>query len=117
MPNALCHFELITNDPQKCKAFYGALFDWQFDDKSMPGYTLINAGADPTGGIMPKPPDAPGACSNVYFSVDDIDATLAKVIEQDGKVLVPKTAIPGVGNFAIFADPEGIPVGIMQPQG
>ena len=115
MPNTLCHFELMTNDAEKCKAFYGAVFDWQFDDESMPGYTLVNTGAEPTGGVFPRPPEAPDVCLNVYFQVNDIDATLEKAIGQGGKVLVPKTAIPNVGHFAMFADPEGITIGLMQP--
>ena len=115
MPNPLCHFELMTEDPEKCKAFYGAVFDWKFDDASMPGYTLINTGTEPTGGVFPKPAEAPGVCLSAYFQVDDIDATLAKATEGGGTVLVPKTPIPNVGHFAMFADPEGIPVGIMQP--
>lgn len=114
MPNPLCHFELMTDDPEKCKAFYGAVFDWEFDDASMPGYTLVNAGAEPSGGVFPKPPEVPGVCLNVYFRVQDIDETLNKVTEHGGQVLVPKTAIPNVGHFAMFADPEAIPIGILQ---
>ena len=50
MPNPLCHFEFMTGDLAKCQAFYGKVFDWQFDDKSIPGYSLINAGSEPSGG-------------------------------------------------------------------
>lgn len=107
----------MTNDPAKCKAFYGAVFDWQFDDKTMPGYTLVNTGTEPSGGIFPKPPDAPGVCINVYFNVDDIETVLSKAKSHGATVLVPKTPIPGVGHFAMFSDPEGIPVGIMQSEG
>ena len=114
MPNPLCHFELMTDDPERCKAFYGAVFDWEFDDASMPGYTLVNAGAEPSGGVFPKPPDVPGVCLNVYFKVQNIDETLNKVTEHGGQVLVPKTAIPNVGHFAMFTDPEAIPIGILQ---
>jgi predicted enzyme related to lactoylglutathione lyase len=52
---------------------------------------------------------------NVYFKVDDIVKTLAASTKHGGKVLVPKTPIPGVGHFAMFTDPEGIVLGIMQP--
>jgi predicted enzyme related to lactoylglutathione lyase len=115
MPNPLCHFELMTADPENCRAFYGAIFDWQFDDESMPGYTLVNTGAEPTGAIFSKPEQVPGVCTNVYFQVSDIDSTIERVTENGGNVLVPKTEIPNVGHFAMFTDPEGIPVGIMQP--
>ncbi|HNQ24248.1 MAG TPA: VOC family protein [Phycisphaerae bacterium] len=115
MANPLCHFELMTGDMAACKAFYGGLFDWQFDDRSMPGYTLINAGVEPTGGMMAKPPQAPGSCLSVYFLVDDIDATLAKASALGGSVIVPRTPIPGTGAFAMIADPEGIVFGILKP--
>ncbi len=115
MPNPLCHFELMTTDVAKCKAFYGAVFEWKFDDKSMAGYTLIHTGQEPTGGVFAKPPDAPHACTNVYFTVDDIERVLGLAAKHGGKTLVPKTAIPGIGHFAMFADPEGIAIGIMRP--
>lgn len=115
MPNPLCHFELMTDDVARCKAFYGAVFDWKFDDEAMPGYTIVQTGQDPGGGVFARPQEAPHACLNVYFTVGDIDKTLAKAVELGGKVLVPKTPIPGVGHFALFADPEGIVIGIMRP--
>lgn len=118
MPNPLCHFELMVTDLDKCKAFYGTVFDWKFDDASIPGYTLVNAGAEPMGAVFEKPPDVPGVCANIYFQVNDIDATLKKATEVGATLLVPKTEIPNnVGHFAMFADPEGIPIGIMQPAG
>ena len=115
MGNPLCHFELMTNDVAKCKTFYGAVFDWKFDDQTMSGYTLIATGQDPSGGAFPKPAEAPYPCLNVYFTVEDIEATLGKVNKHGGKTLVPKTAIPSVGHFAMFTDPEGIAIGLLQP--
>jgi hypothetical protein len=115
MGNPLCHFEFMTNDVAKAKAFYGEVFDWRFDEATMPGYTLIHAGAEPGGGMFPKPPNAPGPCLNVYFLVTDIDATLARVTRLGGTVIVPKSPIPGHGQYAMFADPDGIAVGLFQP--
>ncbi len=117
MANSLCHFELMTNDVGKCRAFYGSVFSWTFDDASMPGYTIIHTGQDPGGGLFAKPPEAPHPCMNVYFTVQSIEKTLATVNEKGGKTLVPMTAIPNVGHFAMFTDPEGVVIGIMQPVG
>lgn len=114
MANPLCHFELMTSDLHKCRDFYGAVFDWQFDENTMPGYTLINTGTDPPGGIMKKPEKLPGVCINTYFNVGDIDTVLKKAVEHGGKILVGKTPVPTVGHLAMFADPEGIVIGIMQ---
>lgn len=115
MANTLCHFELMSGNPEKCRAFYGALFDWTFDEKSLPGYTVVHTGSDPTGGIFPRPQQAPRACMNIYFTVTDLDRTLTRAQELGGKVLVPKTPIPGTGAFAMFSDPEGVAIGVMQP--
>jgi hypothetical protein len=114
MSNPLCHFEFMTADVEKCRAFYGTVFNWEFDGDSMPGYTLVQTGQDPAGGLFQKPDTAPSPCLNAYFTVEDIDATLATATEHGAEVLVPKTPIPGVGHFAMFTDPEGIVVGIMK---
>lgn len=114
MSSALCHFELVTTDASKCKTFYGAVFGWQFDDRRMPGYTLIQTGQEPSGGILPNAA-AHGPGLNAYFSVASIDDCLKRVAQAGGEVLMAKTAVPGVGHMAIFADPEGISVGVIQP--
>jgi uncharacterized protein len=114
MGAALCHFEFMSDNPEKCQAFYANVFGWEFDNTSMPGYTGVNTGKEPCGGLMQRPPQAPRPALNVYFMVPDIAATLAKVQKVGGQVIVPKTPIPNVGAFAMFADPEGIVVGIFQ---
>ncbi|MCC7294102.1 MAG: VOC family protein [Phycisphaerales bacterium] len=117
MPNPLCHFEFMTGDVQKCREFYGKVFDWTFDDQAMPGYTLIHTGADPGGGLMSRPAVAPMACLTVYFSVADMEQTIRKVKEGGGRILVEPTDIPHVGTYAIIADPEQVVVGLLKPAG
>lgn len=112
MANPLCHWELMVNDPAKARQFYGRVFDWHFDDGSSPEYTMIQTGGI-GGGMMARPPASPIAALNVYFQVDDITETLRRVVESGGSVIVPKTAIPP-GWFAMFLDPDQIPVGIVE---
>ena len=61
MKNVFCHFELSTDDTGKAKEFYGALFDWKFNDMDMHGsvYTGIDTGEQPGGG-----PDLPPLLNN-----------------------------------------------------
>ena len=113
MPNPLCHWDLMVNDLAKAKQFYGRVFDWRFDDAPFPGYTMIDPGGGVPGGIMARSPASPMAMLNTYFQVDDIAATLRKVVEAGGTVIVPKTEIPP-GWFAMFLDPDQIPVGIVE---
>lgn len=114
MSNPLCHFEFMTRDPEKFKAFYSTVFKWNLDDASMPGYTLIDAGAEPTGGMFPAPENVPTGCVNVYFMVNNIEDTLEDAKTQGAKILINKTEIPHVGHIAMISDPEGICVGLMQ---
>ncbi|MBU0638329.1 MAG: VOC family protein [Planctomycetes bacterium] len=114
MGSPLCHFEFMSNNPEKCKRFYGSVLGWEFDDRPFPGYTMIKTGSKPGGGLMKRPDQAPAACMCVYFQVDDIPATLEKVKDAGGTVVVEETEIPGVGWFAIATDPEEISFGIFK---
>jgi predicted enzyme related to lactoylglutathione lyase len=114
MPSPLCHFEFMTNDPGKCKQFYGSVFGWEFDDQSMPDYMFIRTGSEPGGGLMKRPDEVPAACMYVYFMVDDIPVTLERVKAGGGTVYKGETEIPNVGWFAVAADPEGITFGLFK---
>lgn len=114
MSNHVCHWDLTVSDMEKAKAFYGQVFDWKFDETSMPGYTMIDTGKEPGGGMMVRPPQAPHCSLSTYFLVDDVEATLAKAVAAGAKVIVPRTPIPGVGAFGMFLDPDGIPLGVFE---
>ena len=51
----------------------------------------------------------------VYFRVDDIDACLARVVSEGGKVLNPKTSIGKYGYVGHFEDSEGNRVALHCP--
>lgn len=112
MANPIIHWELMVEDVAKARAFYGKVFDWRFEENNPQGYTMIDTGTAPGGGLMARPPTAPAAALNTYFRVDDINRTLAVVVESGGTVIVPKTEIPGIGWFAMFVDPDRIPIAI-----
>ena len=50
----------------------------------------------------------------VYFSVDDVDASAARVSELGGSISVPPTDI-SVGRFAVVGDPQGGTFTIFKP--
>jgi predicted enzyme related to lactoylglutathione lyase len=121
-PNTLLWNELYTPDLEKAKTFYKAAFG--LESESVPGmdYTMLKVGDRPIGGLMstgiggPVPADVPPHW-NVYFAVDDTDAAVAKVEKLGGKTIVPPTDIPGVGRFAVLADPQGASFSVMKGQG
>lgn len=116
MGNPIVHWDLVVSDPEKSKAFYGSVFDWRFDDASFPGYTIIDIGEEGRGGgMMQRPPDAPGHSLNTYFGVDDVEATLAKAAAEGATVVIGKTEVPGIGCWGMFLDPDGIPMCLFEP--
>jgi len=44
--------------------------------------------------MMKRPDESPAPHLNVYFSVDDVDATLNKATGAGASVVAPKTEIP-----------------------
>jgi predicted enzyme related to lactoylglutathione lyase len=113
----VAHFEILSADPQRAQAFYGELFDWKTSaDESWGDYLLVDTGAGEGaigGGIgRPSSPGEPPV--KLYVAVDDLDATLRRAEELGGTTLVPPMDLPeGFGRMAVFADPDGTPVGIM----
>jgi predicted enzyme related to lactoylglutathione lyase len=47
--------------------------------------------------------------------VADIEVTLTQATELGGSVLAPVTDMPGVGRFAVLADPTGAAFSVLQP--
>lgn len=114
MGNPLIHWELLVADEAKGKEFYGNVFAWHFSEGNSPGYSLIETGMTPGGGILTKPETAPSFALHANFKVDDIDETLARAADAGGTIIATKTHIPGVGWWGMFADPDGIPIGIVE---
>ncbi len=114
--NPIVHFEWRTRDTGRLTKFYGALFDWKFNEM-MPGYTAVDTGnKEGGGGIMQIPDGQPiptGTCN--YVSVPDLDDAENKVKAAGGVILMSKQDVPGRGAFSVFNDPEGNTVGIWQP--
>ena len=63
---------------------------------------------------MQRPKDAPHP--TIYVGVSSIDETIKKVEAAGGKVVTPKTPIPGMGAYARVADTEGNVIGLFQSQ-
>jgi len=49
-----------------------------------------------------------------YVSTEAIDRTLAKARELGGRVLMPRTELPGGTVLGMLADPEGNAIGLVE---
>ena len=104
-------YELMTSDVEAAQAFYGKVVGWTMADSGMPGmrYTIATVGKRPVAGLMGFPPDR-GTGPVMWFgyiAVADVDAMAERVRGAGGAVHRPPTDIPGVGRFAVVADPQG----------
>lgn len=118
-PGALCWTELMTRDTAKATAFYGPVIGWKAQATPMgdtPYTCWLRPDGEMAGGMLPITPEMGPmpACWTSYFHVADIAATVKKAAGLGGKVAVPPTAVPGVGQFSILADPQGAHFAVLQ---
>jgi predicted enzyme related to lactoylglutathione lyase len=50
----------------------------------------------------------------ITIDVDGIDDALKQIEAEGGSTVTPRTAIPGMGAFAYFKDPEGNVLGLWE---
>jgi predicted enzyme related to lactoylglutathione lyase len=106
MAGTIVHFELPSADVDRAGGFWNGLFGWSIGDSVMEGfdYRMFQASEDQGGAVMPS--ETAGSGLIVYFSTDDIDASVAKVRELGGTA-EDKQPVPTHGWFASCKDTEG----------
>ena len=117
------HFEIPFDNKQRAMDFYSKAFGWQLQDMPEMNYVMANTvatGPDyrPTepgainGGLFQRPKEAPSPV--MYIGVASVDEAIKKVTSAGGKVVTPKTAIPGMGAYGRVSDTEGNVVGLFE---
>ena len=118
-PVSLSWNELNTRDPEAAESFYRAVFGWTANRNDMGGgatYTEWQLDGRSVGGMIDmrgRVPEQIPAHWLTYFAVDDTDATVARVTELGGQVMVPAMDIEP-GRFAVVADPNGAFFAVMK---
>jgi uncharacterized protein len=111
--NPFVWYDVMTNDMKATESFYTKVVGWTAKDFGMPagGYTLFSAGSSMVGGLMPISAEAAAMgvkpCWSGYIGVPDVDAYTQRVKAEGGAVHRQPEDIPGVGRFAVVADPQG----------
>ena len=95
-------------DQAKAKAFYQEVLGWTINDMPMQNgssYSAAVVGETAIGGFSPMPEDS--ASWTIFFTVADVDASVAKAKAKGAAVIQPAMDMPGVGRMATLTDPQG----------
>jgi hypothetical protein len=113
MGKAVVRFEISAADDGPLVGFYGQLFGWELHGLPGGDYTRIDTrgGLGLNGGIRKSRTGEPW--STFYVETDDLQATLDKATALGGTTVMPVTHL-GAANQAMFNDPDGLLVGLVQ---
>ncbi len=106
--------DVIAPDPDAGRAFYRAVFGWEFEPWGPPNFYLIKTGDAPpaaSGGLLQERRELlPGSRMIGFectFVVGNLDETIRAIEKHGGKMVTAKFRIPSVCTVAYFQDTEG----------
>lgn len=113
MPAPIVFFDIAGPDAAKLKDFYANVFGWEIG--AMGNVTATTSGPSPStlNGTFRQDP----AGSLLYFGVPDINTTVETIKANGGTIDAPRFAVPGVVILALFRDPAGNRMGLVEMDG
>ncbi len=109
--NPVVWFEVIGQDADKLRSFYGELLGWQFDLENPMKYGMVAAGEGGiAGGVGQAQPGGRG-WATFYTKVPDLEAAMAQATALGSSVLLEIQELPDT-RVAVVTDPEGNAVGL-----
>ncbi|MGR8009988.1 VOC family protein [Streptomyces hypolithicus] len=131
-----CWVDVALADVEAGKRFYGALFDWTFEDPAGPASPAGQGDPSPVGqverarlprgpvhalsdgkkvaGLTPKRDGRMPTAWGMYFATDDAAALARKIRDAGGQMVTDPQPVPPLGTMAVAADPGGAVFGLWQ---
>lgn len=113
MVGEFCWVELLTSDVEAAQSFYGEVMGWTSAESGLADrhYRIFSQDGHGVAGLMlvPEEARAQGARPHwlSYISSENVDAGVEKVVASGGALWRAAETLPGVGRFAVVADPQG----------
>ncbi len=104
-PGRFVWLDLVTQDVERAKSFYGSLFGWTFREGDR--YTEVLHRGAPIAGIVAAESPERGSEWLPSLSVADVDRASAAARASGGIVERGPLDAPGRGRLALVSDPEG----------
>lgn len=106
------HWEIEAEDPERQRAFYAAVFNWDISDGPI---MSIGAGL---GGPEPGPAGHIRQSNHrrvsLYVQVRDLASAIESVVANGGAVVAERFQIPDGATLAMVTDPEDNPLTLVQ---
>lgn len=119
-PGRFVWHDLMTYDRNGAVPFYTKLLGWKTREQDVASADYVhflNDGKDIAGAPKrEKDAHAPPPHWLAYVTVDDVDATCAKVKSLGGQVHYGPVTMERVGTFAVIADPTGGVIAAFKPE-
>jgi predicted enzyme related to lactoylglutathione lyase len=119
----IVHFQIPSDDIERSKKFYNQLFGWKIEKspesntpKGMENWevtTTDDKGNKALAGGMSKRSMPQQQITN-FIGVKSVDDYSSKVEKLGGKLVVPKTAVPGMGYYEVCLDTENNSFGLFE---
>ena len=113
----ISYLDFSAEDPERAVNFYNKIFGWQINKWDGPmEYWEIKTG-EPNelgidGGLYKR--DRIGQWTTPFINVSSVDQYIAKIESGGGRIIQPKSAIPGIGYTLLFKDTESNTIGLFE---
>jgi predicted enzyme related to lactoylglutathione lyase len=109
-------FETEVPDVARAQQFYGAVLPWTFHpmEGMEDGYLIAEVAGQGIGAVLKSDAAEPsGRATRLYFDVDDLEDTLARVGPAGGTVQQERMEVPGGSWIGAALDPFGNRIGFV----
>lgn len=115
-PGTPTWIDLGIPDLDRAMEFYGAVFGWEFEvgPAEAMHYTVCRLDGRVVAGLAETDPGSTAFWWNVYLATSDCDATVARVDDAGGSVVVPAMDVMDSGRMAVVKDTVGAQFGLWQ---
>jgi len=119
LPGKFIWTDIFTSDIAAARKFYSEVFGWEWrwiNDHPDHPYGIFYQGDIPMAGVSHRTGPEPGKPYSrwiYYIATNDVEKAIQTTVDHGGRVMVPKQTIAQRGDYAIVADAEDAPFGIM----
>jgi uncharacterized protein len=117
-PGEFCWVDVSLPDTGAGAEFYRDLagWDWESGGEETNNYGMFTRDGKIVAGMGPTQSDDQPPAWASYVSVEDADATAARITEAGGTVMIEPFDVLDAGRMAVCADPQGAVFCIWQPK-